>query len=207
MIIVHTDKQWSPVKDKLSSYTHTHTQRELREVKTMTWAPPQASREMDPPEERPESVRSWGKSSSWSLPVPSWPSVPAPQLHTSNSSSSSSSLPLSFPSILLPLSEHQNPKDGLLPVIRSTGLTFRTGSERTITVWNSLSLYFPKKKKKQKPKYSNLPKYFGPLLINGAVFSSINAGGLLSGSGLPVLIPRTHNVFDKLTNVDKLNLI
>lgn len=52
----------------------------------MTWAPPQASEETDGRD------ICWGRCSSWSLPVPNWPSVPAPQLHILSSDSPLSSL-------------------------------------------------------------------------------------------------------------------
>lgn len=55
----------------------------LPEVKAITWAPPQASWETGSEHGRREGwwKSSWGRCSSSSLPVPSCPSVPAPQLH------------------------------------------------------------------------------------------------------------------------------
>lgn len=55
----------------------------------MTWAPPQDKDEMAAAEESDGVRRSWGKVSSSRRPVPSCPSVPAPQLHISCSQSSS----------------------------------------------------------------------------------------------------------------------
>lgn len=65
-------------------------QNRIPAVKAMTWAPPQDRDEIVAAEEESDGVRrSWGRVSSSSRPVPSCPSVPAPQLHISCSPSSS----------------------------------------------------------------------------------------------------------------------
>lgn len=100
-------------------------QRDYLQESAIEWAPPQARREME--RGGGEKRRGWGRCSSRNDPVPSWPSVPAPQLHAHTSPASASSSFVSFAlDSLLPIEEASSMSD-IVPSFSAPFFSFRKG--------------------------------------------------------------------------------